>query len=112
MDNSDVVKQIYGINLSYLLLAQRMLKEDKYAAFYRLGMEESLAEKIMELSLHELVKLAETNQLICKLRFEKTEVIEKLTQDSRVDDLQQIHTGIMLASNLLQARIDSKRLRQ
>jgi len=112
MDNSDIVKQIYGINLSYLLLAQRMLKEDKYSAFYRLGMEEELAEKIMGLSLHELVKLAETNQLICKFRFEKIEVVEKLTQDSRVDDLQQIHTGIMLASNLLNARSNNKRIRQ
>ncbi|MBT0720757.1 flagellar transcriptional regulator FlhD [Tatumella sp. TA1] len=112
MDNSDIVKQIYGINLSYLLLAQRMLKEDKYSAFYRLGIEESLAEKIMELSLHELVKLAETNQFICKLRFKHTDIIEKLTQESRVDDLQQIHTGIILASDLLNVRTSGKRLRQ
>lgn len=112
MESLDIVKQIYGINLSYLLLAQRMIKEDKYAAFYRLGMEECVAEKIMKLTLNELVKLAETNQLICKLRFDKIDVIDKLTQESRVDDLQQIHTGIMLASNLLQTRIDNKRLRQ
>lgn len=112
MDNSDIVKQIYGINLSYLLLAQRMLNEDKYSAIYRLGIEKELAETLRGLSLHELVKLAETNQLICKFRFEQAEIIERLTQESRVDDLQQIHTGIMLASNLLQARTDTKRLRQ
>jgi len=111
MDNSDIVKQIYGINLSYLLLMQRMLNEDKYSAFYRLGIEEPLAEKIKDLSLNEMVKLAETNQLICKLRFEEIDIIEKLTQDSRVDDLQQIHTGIMLASHLLQSRTGGKRIR-
>ncbi|WP_241609388.1 flagellar transcriptional regulator FlhD [Rosenbergiella australiborealis] len=111
MDNLDIVKQIYGINLSYLLLAQRMLSEDKYSAFYRLGIDEDLAEKIMGLNLHELVKLSETNQLICKLRFEQTAIIETLTQDSRVDDLQQIHTGIVLATHLLQSRTNNKRIR-
>ena len=62
-----------------------------------------MASKLAELTLPGLDKLAETNQLICKIRFNDYLDIERLTQDSRVDDLQQTHTGIMLASNLLQS---------
>jgi flagellar transcriptional activator FlhD len=49
-----------------------------------------------------MVKLAETNQLVCQFRLAITKPFERLTQESRVDDLQQIHTGIMLSSHLLQ----------
>ncbi len=48
-----------------------------------------------------MVKLAETNQLVCHFRFDSHQTITRLTQDSRVDDLQQIHTGIMLSTRLL-----------
>ena len=48
-----------------------------------------------------MVKLAETNQLLCQFRFDDSKTIERLTQESRVDDLQQIHTGILLSSHLL-----------
>ncbi len=48
-----------------------------------------------------MVKLAETNQLVCHFRFDSHQTITQLTQDSRVDDLQQIHTGIMLSTRLL-----------
>ncbi|MBE8421179.1 flagellar transcriptional activator FlhD, partial [Leptospira interrogans serovar Pomona] len=35
--------------------------------------------------------------------------ITRLTQDSRVDDLQQIHTGIMLSTRLLNEVDDTAR---
>ncbi|GAA0515954.1 flagellar transcriptional regulator FlhD [Tatumella terrea] len=103
MNSANLVKNIYDINLSYLLLAQQLIRLDKSSAMFRLGIDELMADKLSELTLQGLVKLAETNQLICKIRFNDYLDIERLTQDSRVDDLQQIHTGIMLASNLLQS---------
>lgn len=90
---TDFLKHIYDINLSYLLLAQKLISQEKASAMFRLG---------IYLSLPQLVKLAETNQLICQFRFENSDTIEKLTRDSRVDELQQIHTGILLSTHLLQ----------
>ncbi len=49
------------------------------------------------------MKLATTNQLICRLRVDDEVVIENLTKDSRIEALQQIHTGIILSTNLLNA---------
>lgn len=106
---SELLKHIYDINLSYLLLAQRLINDEKDAAMFRLGIDEAMADALAQLTLPQMVKLAETNQLLCQFRFEDHKSIERLTQASRVDDLQQIHTGILLSSNMRksQAQADS-----
>ena len=96
MYTSELLKHIYDINLSYLLLAQRLIGQDKASAMFRLGINEEMATTLGDLTLPQMVKLAETNQLVCQFRFDS-----QLTQDSRVDDLQQIHTGILLSTRLL-----------
>ncbi|WP_220667447.1 flagellar transcriptional regulator FlhD [Enterobacter sp. R1(2018)] len=101
MHTSELLKHIYDINLSYLLLAQRLISQDKASAMFRLGVGEDMANTLRELTLPQMVKLAETNQLICQFRFSDNQTITRLTQDSRVDDLQQIHTGILLSTRLL-----------
>ncbi|EFE55179.1 transcriptional activator FlhD [Providencia rettgeri DSM 1131] len=99
---TDFLKHIYDINLSYLLLAQKLISQEKASAMFRLGISDAMATTLADLTLPQLVKLAETNQLICQFRFDNSETIEKLTRDSRVDELQQIHTGILLSTRLLQ----------
>ena len=103
MGTSDLLKHIYDINLSYLLLSQRLINEDKPSAMFRLGISEEMSSVLAALTLPEMVKLAETNQLICQFRFDDPTSITRLTQESRVDDLQQIHTGILLSSRLLRS---------
>lgn len=104
-----VAKHIYDINLSYLLLAQRLIVQDKASAMFRLGINEEMANTLGALTLPQMVKLAETNQLVCHFRFDDHQTITRLTQDSRVDDLQQIHTGIMLSTRLLNEVDDTAR---
>lgn len=101
MHTSELLKHIYDINLSYLLLAQRLIGQDKATAMFRLGITEEMATTLVGLTLPQMVKLAETNQLICQFRFDSHQTITRLTQESRVDDLQQIHTGILLSTGLL-----------
>ena len=101
MHTSELLKHIYDINLSYLLLAQRLIGQDKASAMFRLGINEDMAKVLGELTLPQMVKLAETNQLVCQFRFDDSQTITRLTQESRVDDLQQIHTGILLSTRLL-----------
>lgn len=101
MHTSELLKHIYDINLSYLLLAQRLISQDKASAMFRLGINEDMASTLSGLTLPQMVKLAETNQLICQFRFDNHQTITRLTQESRVDDLQQIHTGILLSTGLL-----------
>ncbi|PNM24096.1 flagellar transcriptional regulator FlhD [Yersinia enterocolitica] len=101
MSTSELLKHIYDINLSYLLLAQRLINDEKASAMFRLGITDTMADALAQLTLPQMVKLAETNQLVCHFRFSDHNTIHHLTKESRVDDLQQIHTGILLSSHLL-----------
>ncbi|WP_167376553.1 flagellar transcriptional regulator FlhD [Pantoea latae] len=100
-EQDDNVQNINDLNLSYLLLAQSLIKEDKEAARFRLGLTESLMDSLRNLSVPQLIKLASTNQLICQLRINSEAVIDFLTKDSRIDALQHVHTGIILSTDLL-----------
>lgn len=95
------LQSIHDINLSYLLLAQMLIRKDKYAAAFHLGLSEGVIDNLNNLSLRQIMKLASTNQLICRMRVDDERMIENLTKDSRIEALQQIHTGIILSTELL-----------
>lgn len=80
MHTSELLKHIYDINLSYLLLAQRLIVQDKASAMFRLGINEEMATTLAALTLPQMVKLAETNQLVCHFRFDSHQTITQLTQ--------------------------------
>lgn len=63
MHTSELLKHIYDINLSYLLLAQRLISQDKPSAMFRLGVNEEMATMLGGLTLPQMVKLAETFSL-------------------------------------------------
>ena len=60
------VKEIYYLNLSYLLLIQRISSCDEPTIFS--GIDAELSLVLQKLSLSKLVALAETNQLLITLR--------------------------------------------
>lgn len=99
--DKDTLKSIHDLNLSALLLSQRMIEEDKTVAMYRLGISEEMADIISNLNTSHILTLSETNQLIFQLRFKNHEMLQKLTEESRVSDIKQMHTGILLSSLLL-----------
>ena len=52
MSNFDeYLQNIHDINLSYLLLAQQLIRQDKFAAGFRLGLSEGTIDNLKELSL-------------------------------------------------------------
>ncbi|KGT93323.1 transcriptional regulator [Erwinia typographi] len=100
-NRDDQLQGIHSLNLSYLLLAQQLIRDDKLAAGFRLGLNEETMDLLKDLSSLQLIKLSTTSQLICRLRVDNEMVINCLTKDSRIDALQQIHTGILLSTDLL-----------
>ncbi|WP_449546984.1 flagellar transcriptional regulator FlhD [Lelliottia amnigena] len=68
------VKEIHYLNLSYLLLIQRISNCDEPAIFS--GIDAELALVLQKLSLSKLVALAKTNQLLLTLRPEI--IVQKL----------------------------------
>src|SRR5690606_25566355 len=94
---NSLLNDIQEVNLSYLMLAQRLLRENFSAGMFRLGFDADVAETILRLSPAQLVKLAASNGLVCKFRLNDYELLSSLTQDVLGGVLQQAHTTILMA---------------
>jgi flagellar transcriptional activator FlhD len=98
MDTADQSKEISELNLTYMLLAQKLLKRDRAAAMLRLGISEELADLLRELSPGQMVKLAASNLLLFGFRLDELPLVQELMQDSKHISLQQARISIVLAS--------------
>ena len=58
MKTEQLMNEIREANLSYLMLAQTMIREDRDTAIYRLGVNEAVANIIEKLSPAQLVRMA------------------------------------------------------
>lgn len=95
---NSLLEDIREVNLSYLLLVQRMLRDDYATAMFRLGFSNEIADILMRLSPAQLVKLASSSSLLCRFRLEDYTLLSALTQDVFGGALQQAHATILLAS--------------
>lgn len=95
--DTSALSDIQEVNLSYLMLAQRLLRENYAAGMYRLGFDSDVADIILGLSPAQLVKLASSNTLICGFRLNDYELLSTLGQDVLGGVLQQAHSTILLA---------------
>ena len=94
------VSEIQDINLSYLLLAQRLLKDDFATALFRLKLDETLANKLASLTAKQLTQLARSNQFLFRLNLENPIQLEQLTNNKRAENLSHIHTALLMSSNV------------
>ena len=103
METNQILDEIRDINLSYLLLAKQMLREDKVSAIYRLGINQDLADIIDRLSSTQLIKMAATNMLLCRFRFDDRLIAEMLSNDSRDQAVTKSHAAILMAGKPAEA---------
>ena len=89
--------EVGDLNLAYLLLAQRLVREDVASAMFRLGMSRELADFLGNLSLSQIVKLAASSLLLCRFRFDDKPILSALSHDMNNMDFQQAHTAILLS---------------
>jgi len=97
ISDNNVLSDIQEVNLSYLMLAQRLLRENYAAGMYRLGFDADVADIVLGLSPAQLVKLASANTLICGFRLNDYQLLSTLGQDVLGGVLQQAHSTILLA---------------
>jgi len=103
-----LLEQIREANLTYLMLAQQLIRLDMAEAVYRLGVSEESAELIAALSPAQVFKLASSNTLLCRMRADENMVWGLLTsrhspQRSGNDTTQQLHASILMAGRLASA---------
>lgn len=105
METKKLLDEIREINLGYLLLAQQLIREDKVAAMYRLGINQDVAEIIEKLTTSQLLKMASSNSLLCRFRFNDALIAELLSGNNRDDNsaVSQSHAAILMAGQPAEA---------
>ncbi|MGA2552838.1 MAG: flagellar transcriptional regulator FlhD [Burkholderiaceae bacterium] len=97
-----ILDEVREINLSYLMLAKAMIVEDKAEASFRLGISPELADLIASLSSAQLVKVAGSNTLLCRFRFDDQMVWDLITdhgrQASKDHGMGKVHAAILMAA--------------
>ena len=97
MSTPDMLGEIKELNLTYLMLAQHMIREDKSAAVFRLGISQQLADVLADLSAGQVLKMASTNMLLCRMRFDDRLILGLLTSHDKEGTMPQSHAAILLA---------------
>ncbi|HET8747087.1 MAG TPA: flagellar transcriptional regulator FlhD [Ramlibacter sp.] len=97
MPSADASREIADLNLTYMLLAQKLLREDRAAAMLRLGIGAETADLLLAMSMGEVVKLATSNFVLCGFRLHDLPIARTVMQDARECTLQQAHLSIVLA---------------
>jgi flagellar transcriptional activator FlhD len=98
MNISEITAEIRDANLSYLILAQQMINTDKPVAIFRLGISKDIADLIERLSNAQLLRLASTNMMLARFRFEDSAILGLLTNYTRDVELVQSHAAILMAA--------------
>jgi flagellar transcriptional activator FlhD len=100
MTADKLLNEIRDINLSYLMLAQTMIRDDKATAMFRLGLSEPVAELIEQLSPQQLVRVASRNVMMATIRFDD-ELIWGLLTDSHdpraENNADRLHASVLMA---------------
>lgn len=98
MNETSLINEIEDLNLTYLLLAQRMLQTDRPSAMFRLKIDSDMAELLLSLSARQLAKLARSNQLLCRFGYNDAAQLRAVTHHQREQDLSGFHASLLLAS--------------
>lgn len=95
--DSALLNDIREVNLSYLMLAQRLLRENLAAGMFRLGFDADVADIVLTLSPAQVVKLAGASSVLCAFRLNDAQLLSSLTHEVLGGVLQQAHSTILLS---------------
>ncbi|MDD2720994.1 MAG: flagellar transcriptional regulator FlhD [Gallionella sp.] len=97
MNTMQLQEGIRDINLSYLMLAQQMVKADKVAAVFRLGLSQDLIDVIGGLTPAQILKMASSNMLLCGFRFDENLLLNLVSDYSKGRLMAQTHAAILMS---------------
>jgi flagellar transcriptional activator FlhD len=103
LKTEQLLDEIRDANLSYLVLAQHLIRQDKAEALYRLGISEEVAEVLEGLSTAQILKIAASNLLMCRFRFDDAMVWGLLRSHANERGIAGAHAAILMAQALPQA---------
>jgi flagellar transcriptional activator FlhD len=100
MNADQILAEIREANLSYLMLAQSLIRTDREQALFRLGVNEETATLIGTLSSAQMMKIAGGNTLLCRFRMDDDLVWSLLTSHGKGaanESVSRLHASILMA---------------
>ena len=83
MDTNQILAEIREANLSYMMLAQSLIRADREQALFRLGISEETANLMASLTPAQMMKMATGNTLLCRFRMDDDLVWSLLTSHGK-----------------------------
>ena len=105
MNADQILMEIREANLTYLMLAQNLIRSDRDQALFRLGISEDTAEMIGALSPAQIMRIAASNTLLCRMRVDDDLVWSLLTNHGKTgnDSVTRLHANILMAGRYQEA---------
>jgi flagellar transcriptional activator FlhD len=100
MTADQILAEIREANLSYLMLAQSLIRADRDQALFRLGVSEDTARLIDALTPAQMMKIASGATLLCRFRMDDELVWSLLTSHGKAaanDGVGRLHASILMA---------------
>ena len=101
MEREQLLTEIKEANLTYLMLAQTLIRQDRQEALFRLGISEEAAQTLSMLTAAQILRMASTNMLLCRFRVDDDLVWNLLTNHNvrKVDNdtTTRLHASILMA---------------
>lgn len=97
MKSEQLMNEIREANLSYLMLAQSMVKEDRETAIYRLGISEDVVNVLEKLSPAQILRIAASNMLLFRFRFDDSMIVEMLSDFGSGKMMAGSHAAVLMA---------------
>jgi flagellar transcriptional activator FlhD len=100
MNTEQILAEIREANLSYLMLAQSLIRADRDQALFRLGVSEETANLIGALTPAQMMKIASGSTLLCRMRCDDDLVWSLLTSHGKAsanDSVSRLHASILVA---------------
>ena len=100
MTADQILTEIREANLSYLMLAQSLIRSDREQALYRLGISEDNAALLNLMTPSQMMKIASGNTLLCRFRMDDDMVWGLLTNHGKGaanETTSRLHASILRA---------------
>ena len=100
MNADQILAEIREANLSYLMLAQSLIRADREQALFRLGVSEESATMIAALTPAQMMKIASGSTLLCRFRMDDDLVWNLITSHGKTaanETVSRLHASILMA---------------
>lgn len=97
-EENQINEEVRDANLSYMLLAQQMIQNDRASAIFRLGVSAELADLIGGLTPAQILKMAASDMLLCRFRIDERLLLNMVTDFNKDRMMSQAHATILMSA--------------